>query len=200
MKFKFLCTIAISFSLAISCLPNVAHAGIIFYEDFENGLSFATEDNWSSNSYGRIVSDPLQGDNALSFSHLRGGGDLWANSISSTTGKFYVTFNYLGTCNTSNCGGFFWNIFTLWVGTTAPYPDVLVDDGTWTTYMVEFTGSSLQFAFEDWSGSGGVAGDAYFDNILISDTSFDESISVPEPATLGLFGIALLAIRRLRQI
>ena len=65
--------------------------------------------------------------------------------------------------------------------------------------MVELTASSLQFAFEGWSGSGGVAGDAYFDNILISDTSFDESMSVPEPVALGLFGMVLLAIRRLKQ-
>ncbi len=201
MKIKFLSTISISFLLAISCLLNVAQAGLIFSEDFENGLAFGAGENWNSNISAIIVTDPLQGDSALSFSQLIGGGDLKSNTITSTTGKFYVSLSYLGTCNSSDCGGFFWNSLTSWVGTHPSYPDLLVDNGMWTTYMVELTGNSMSIHFEDWSGSGGTAGDAFFDNIVISDTSFEETMPVPEPSTLAIFALGMigLAARRFKK-
>ena len=201
MKFKFLKTFSISFLLAISCLSNMAYSGIIFSENFENGLSFGSGENWNLNQSAIIVTDPLQSDSALSFSQLIGGGDLKSNSITSTTGKFYVSLDYLGTCGNSDCGGFFWNSITGWVGTNPGYPDLLVDDGAWTTYMVELTGNSMSIHFEDWSGSAGTVGDAFFDNIIISDTSFEETMPVPEPSTLGIFalGIMGLASRRFKK-
>ena len=201
MKYKFLSTTSIGFLLAICCITNVAHAGIIFFEDFENGLSFGAGENWSFNDSSITVTDPLQGDSALSFAQLIGSGDLESNSITSTTGKFFVSIDYLGTCGNSDCGGFFWNSLTGWVGTNPSYPDLLVDDGTWTTYTVELTGSSLNIHFEDWVGSGGAVGDAFFDNIVISDTSFEETRSVPEPSTLAIFalGIIGLASRRIKK-
>lgn len=187
-------------TLLVLFMSNVASAGIIFSEDFESGLSFGVGENWSSNRSGVIVNDPLDIDRALSFRALVGGGDLSSNNIFSTTGKFYVSVDYLGTCDNNNCGGFFWNSISNWVGTTAPYLDLLVDNGTWTTYMVELTGNVMSISFEDWSGSAGIAGDAFFDNILISDTSFAERAPVPEPATLGLFGLSVLGMALRRKL
>lgn len=194
MKSKFLSTILTSFLFAISCFSTVTHAGIIFSEDFENGLSFGAGENWNSNISAVIVEDPLQGDSALSFSQLIGGGDLKSNTITSATGKFFVSFNYLGACNSSDCGGFFWNTISSWVGTHPSYPDLLVDNGEWTTYMVELQGNSMSIHFEDWVGSGGVTGDAFFDNIVISDTSFEETLPVPEPSTLAIFALGIIGL------
>ncbi|WP_100641725.1 hypothetical protein [Alteromonas facilis] len=174
-------------------LSNVANAAIIFSEDFENGLLFGAGNNWVSNISGAIVVDPLQGDKALSFRSLIGGGDLFSKTLTSTTGKFFISFDYLGTCQTNNCGGFFGNSITQWVGTTAPYPDLLVDNGQWNTYTFEVTGNSMYLFLEDWVGSGGTVGDVFFDNIIVRDSL----ASVSEPATLGMLSMMLLlAFRR----
>ncbi len=114
--------------------------------------------------------------------------DLRSPHIYSSTGIFNISLDYLGTCNTGKCGGFFYNSLTGWVGTTTPYPDLLVDDGTWNTYNVTVSGSSVSLLFEDRNGSGPSYGDAWFDNILVTDGT------VPEPSIIALFGLGLVGI------
>ena len=70
--------------------------------------------------------------------------------------------------------------------------DVLVDDRAWDTYSYTFTapssvGSSVHLMFEDFAGSGGVAGDAYFDNINPNP--------VPGAVLLGLLGLSVAGIK-----
>ena len=53
--------------------------------------------------------------------------------------------------------------------------------------------SSLFFSFQDWVGaaSGNISGDAYFDNIVI--TNISEASNVPEPSTLAVFAFCMIA-------
>ncbi len=177
-----------------------ASATVLLTEDFESGLNFGPTENWNWTKSGLISADPLQSDNALHFSILTGSGDLFSNDVQSSTGTFNISFDYLGTCQTGNCGGFFWNSITGWDGTTTSggsYRDPLIDDGTWHSYSFDVSASSLEIRMEDWSGSGGVAGDAWFDNVLITDGT------VPEPSVIALFGLGLAGLgfsrRRIRK-
>ena len=170
-----------------------ANAAILFTEDFEpysldSTSSLTSSSNWDSNINGIVKNDPIGGDKALTFNGVAGGVDLRTPHIYSSTGIFNISFDYLGTCNTGNCGGFFYNSLTGWVGTTTPYPDLLVDDGTWNTYDVTVSGSSVSLLFEDRNGSGPSYGDAWFDNILVTDGT------VPEPSIIALFGLGLVGI------
>lgn len=73
----------------------------------------------------------------------------------------------------------------------------LIDDGTWhhydidlTPYLTAFTAAHgtnmVHLAVEDWSGSPGPAGDAYFDNIALT--------VVPEPTSFALLGVGVAGL------
>ena len=160
-------------------------AATIFFDDFESDLS-----NWSSNLSGVIVSDPIESGNALSFSRLWAGGDIISVSMNNPNGKYILSFDYLGSCGTSDCGGYIgFEPGDVWLAGTGTYPKSydLDDTGQWVHYSFTFTAStSIALQVEDYSGSGGVAGDIYFDNIKVE--------TVPVPAALWLFSSGLLGV------
>lgn len=79
---------------------------------------------------------------------------------------------YLGVSSGGFAGGEMWL-----AGTGGGTPIDLIDDGAWHHYTLTFQstiGQSLRLKLEDFDGSGGVAGDVYFDNVRITS-------AVPEP-------------------
>ncbi|MBL1320279.1 MAG: hypothetical protein COA63_004360 [Methylophaga sp.] len=189
--------------LAILLLASasISNASTLFFEDFESGLG-----QWDDAYQGfnaQTVVDPLNASNqVLNFTALRGGGDLFSSNAftSTTSNSFILSFDYLGTCGGENCGGSIGISSTTgggahtWLGgTTSPYPDLLPDTGSWEHVSIAFSSSfAIHLMLEDWSGSGGIAGDAYFDNILLTDANGPTLSSIPVPAAIFLFAPALI--------
>jgi hypothetical protein len=202
---------------AAALLASPATAAL-FTDNFESGLAqwqartgFAFE--------GQIVTDPLNAANkVLSFTQLNSGGSiLSAGQFSGSGGPYVLKFDYLGLnpngSGTANDFGGFAGVgiasgdpCNCWLaGTQASYVGSfgpvthLLDDGQWRTYSITFDPASqgalnplFRLMLEDYSGSGGVPGDAYFDNISLSQ--------IPEPSTYALLlgGLAVLAMLRRR--
>ncbi|MFQ6043129.1 MAG: PEP-CTERM sorting domain-containing protein, partial [Candidatus Poribacteria bacterium] len=82
----------------------------------------------------------------------------------------------------------------------------LIDDGKWRSYAFNFvapvtlpyfgggTSNNIRLMFEDFSGSGGVAGDAFFDNVQLSAVN-----PVPEPSSFWLVLCALPSLLLFRK-
>lgn len=185
-----------------------ASATTLFQEDFEGNLS-----QWAGvYSYmgptSSIVADPLQGDHAL-LAGLNSGGDIRTTSpITSASGNYIISFDYLGRAVPGSApgdfGGFlFWTGTGTWIGGTTTdygYPGNLIDDGQWHSYSISLSsapGNSIYI--EDWIGSGWVGGDAFFDNILVTDEYGATPAAVPEPTTLAMLGLGLLGLAVARR-
>lgn len=186
--------------------PAFAAAGIS--EDFESGLSGWTDRN-PGTPESVVVADPLNaGNKVLSFTQLGFGGSLLSNSFVSSTGWFSLSFDYLGQPSqggvAGNLGGYLgvssgsFSGGEMWLagtGSASGTPIALIDDGAWHHYTLSFQstiGQSLRLKLEDFDGSGGVAGDVYFDNVRLTS-------AVPEPSSVamalaGLMG--LVVVRR----
>jgi len=137
-------------------------------------------------------------------------GDIFstATSFSSTSGSYILSFDYLGLDSgpgiDGNLGGFIGYSYGLpgyshvWLAGTSPTSGanpILLDDGLWHHYTIPFTSTmtqSIHIMVEDFSGSGGIAGDAYFDNIILTDANGPTVI--PEPATFFLLGLGLVGL------
>jgi hypothetical protein len=190
-----------SIALIAGSFVNVANAGVIFFDDFEDGILM---DNplYASNDSGVIVSDPIEGDSAFNFSSSDFGADLSSVVLTSTTGTVYVSFDYLGTCAglSGGCGGYilFPEAGNGWLGTDgAAWGFNLVDDNTWNHYEISYSATTFNFVMQDWGGVGdAIAGDAFFDNIRISDTGFEASppAPIPEPMSLALFALGVFGL------
>jgi hypothetical protein len=192
--------ILISAAILVGTLCQGAVADLYFYEDFESDLSA-----WTGKSggvhHGVITTDPLNGGNqVLTFTEPSGFGDLFTqDAFDLPPGSTYrLSFDYLGLVNQEpgGSGGFAGlsaglpgeHLWYYGTNTTSGAASVLVDDGHWHHYAYDFTaptavGNSVHLMFEDfYSGLGGAAGDAYFDNIAFQ-------IPLPGAILLGILGL-----------
>jgi len=187
----------------------------LFEEDFESGLERwvgPSEDPWhperpSGEHYGVVVVDPIEGDKALTFTRTVGGVDAMTREAQrSRTGAYRLTFDYLGTklpeSVADDHGGFVGYTNGLpgeeriWkAGTPAEHPDVelhLPDLDEWRTVSFDFFyGDDVHLMLEDFGGSGGVPGDAYFDNIRLEAIS--PCANPDEPLVDSVFEVTLLS-------
>ncbi len=200
-------------AITLAAITSVSSADILFSDNFENGLNQWTGKNNGPHG-GTLVIDPFDNTNTvLSFNRTTYAGDIFtADALTLDPNETYrLSFDYLGLAQEAtvqgDTGGYVgfavdmpgrhsWKWAT---GTVSGASDVLVDNNQWNSYQFDFTaadlgiGNSLRLMLEDFSGSRGTFGDAYFDNIVIG------SAVVPAPGAAALLGLGgLIATRRRR--
>lgn len=182
----------------------------VFSDDFEGGDLSQWIGKGGLSHHGQIVSDPagVTGEHAMNFTRMNSAGDIFTSEAAFDAGEYWLSFDYYGDTeafgsDNQNTGGYVgisqgfagthrWLYAT---GEASSARDVLIDDNSWHSYTFNFTASwAFHLMLEDFSGSGGGAGDAYFDNIILRDTN-----PVPEPATLVLFGAGLLGLAGIQR-
>jgi hypothetical protein len=179
----------------------------IFSDSFEGSLS-----QWSvHNTDAFIAVDPLHANNhVLDFARLSGSSSATSLATIHSNGNFTLSFDYLGLARPGSIVGDLGGSIGIigagegagasWLGSTGTGNRLvdLIDDDLWHTYAVTFAstqGKSVQLVLRDASGSHGVAGDAYFDNIVLQDAAMARNPvnAVPEPSSLALTAVALLS-------
>ena len=191
----------------VVAIPNFGSADPLFTENFETGLLAWTGKLDGAHS-GEIVVDPLLlGNHVLHFKGLNSAGDIFTKStFDAPGGPYTLEFDYLGMG--ANSGGFIaWTLNLnpvydhgfdhYWLGGMAPYAGLLAilpSDNLWHHVVIDFPGmiegadpqSPFHLALEDFVGSDAIAGNAYFDNIVLGP-------AVPEPSALLMLGAGLTA-------
>ena len=178
---------------AAMLVGSTAEATTVFSENFEGDLS-AWTGKLDGPHHGVIVADPYNsGNHVLNFTALNSAGDIFTSAT--FTGNLYLSFDYLGTCTSGNCGGFvgsssgFPDSHTWLAGTGSGYPDLLADTGNWVHISnMLFSVATQHLMLEQFESSTGPIGTAYFDNITITTTP------TPIPAAAWLFGSAMLGL------
>jgi parallel beta-helix repeat protein len=178
-------------------MSNTRHDQIrLFDEDFEGGLINWTGKSLGPHN-GQIVADPTRpGNQVLTFNSVAAFGDIFSQEITITPGQRYVLeFEYLGLPGQGGTAGNLGGVIGFtdgvpgtqrWLAGTTAGPgskiedDPLIDDGLWHSYSIAFdpfqpgvyfpavSGNFLRIMLQDWLGSAGVAGDAFFDNIHLA--------------------------------
>ncbi len=186
----------------------VAFGNVTFSDNFENGLSQWTGKNGGAHT-GQIVNDPLvSGNHVLNFGSNAAGGDVFTSElISHEKGPIILSFDYLGIPGLdSNGGGFVGISYTdgssnMWIASDLPYngsfglTEPLADDGIWHHYSIVIDpAQDFRIMIEDFNnyGKDPIAGNAYFDNITVTN-------AVPAPGALILSSLGTGLVGWLRR-
>jgi len=198
-------------SLVLGAGVSAANADIVFSDNFESGLG-----QWTGKSggahHGVLINDPLGSSNAvLGFNGLNSAGDMFSQDLIlfDPSKTYRLSFDYLGLAKDGTRSGDTGGYVGLSAGTPGRHSwqwatgsvsgahDVLIDNGQWNSYQFDFStadlgiGNSAHLMLEDFVGSGGISGDAFFDNFKIS--------TVPTPGSIALLSIGGLLVTKRRR-
>ncbi len=188
-----------------------ANAATLFYEDFETGVISGAK--WASNISGSLITDPVAAGHGwvLHFSDPGSGGDLFTYLMAySAPVTIQFDFLQLGSNNTGGFVGTDHQTFPYgdeqWILNTGggyAYPNMnFLLPGSWAHVSLTFTPVDTNnigtFAAKFEQVDEGFMGNAYFDNIQISDAS-PETAPEPESIALALTGAAMIFLLRRRK-
>jgi hypothetical protein len=210
----------------VATAANTSAQVTLFEETFEAGNLSQWTGKAGFEPQGQIVTDPLNPLNrVLTFTGVNAAGDIFSASPVEVTGSgngYVLSFDFLalpiGGVAPSEYGGFA-GITTdpngllphFWLGGTypgainvpAPVATVLVGDGAWHHYEIDFTDvikaggiTSFQVMLEDWYDRGSIPGDVYFDNVSVvtGPSLIEQLIALVEGSNISARGKrALLA-------
>ena len=176
---------------------NAAECGQeLFSEDFETDLSQWVGKGGGPH-HGTIVDDPLRpGNHVLTFTDMTSFGDVFSDAVHvSPEATYILAFDYLGIFDPhsgaveGDLGGFIGFAEDTpgkcrWLAGTGMHggaeDDPLLDDGQWHTHALlfnpfvdgsgepwEISSDAIRVMIEDYSWSGGTAGDVFFDNVRL---------------------------------
>lgn len=185
--------LVVLFALALYGGTSSYAQGPLFTEDFQTYLSRWIGRNGGAHN-GLVVEDPLRaGNQVLTFTSRNQAGDIYTIELFDLVPgeRYRITFEYLDLpvagSVPDNLGGFAGlcedlpgrHLWYYGTSSSSGANPALIDNGKWRTYVYDFVppvsfthfgaraGSKVHMMFEDFSGSGGVVGDVYFDNIRI---------------------------------
>jgi hypothetical protein len=198
MNFKIISTVTIA--LILSVLSSTANAGVIFSFQDDNGNVTMTASGSLDTSL--LISTNHGGWGGTGFGTFTDNNSL--DMIGTSIGSTDIAFTFSSGTDTSA-----WNAGSFILGGASLFD--LSDNGNIPGIGILFSDlvGSIWTPNNEWLALGvSTAGIGLIDGVYtIADVSSGESItilvnssiSVPEPATLGLFGLSLLAMRRLRR-
>jgi hypothetical protein len=205
--------------LLVAFSSGEANSTLLISDNFEGTLS-AWTGKYGGEHSGAIVVDPLSPSNhVLHFTQVAAAGDMFTiAAFTSQIDIFRLNFDYLGLPTQGSApgdlGGFIgFTTVTPGTGTEAqgtnswlagtmdnyPLPRMeLPDTGKWVHVEILFESvNPIRLMLEDFLKPYGsaVAGDAYFDNILLENPhTLAEMAQTPEPATMLLLGSGLVGL------
>ncbi|MFO1478126.1 MAG: hypothetical protein U1F98_15930 [Verrucomicrobiota bacterium] len=182
--------------IAAAALPAAAQV-VLFADNFERGNLNQWTNKFNDVPHAQIVADPLNPANrVLNFFQVNAGGDIFSARparVDGTRQHVVLSFDFLGLPNpgtqpadiggfaaiaTDNTGYASWFVAGTYIpalNVPAPIATPLAADGQWHHYDIDVTDlvnaygmTNIQVALEDWYGLDGIAGDAYFDNIVLT--------------------------------
>lgn len=180
-----------------ACLP-MAHAELVINGGFSSGFSgwTVTPAAAGSSITTGLVNFPISG-NAARFGAFSGLDDTISQTLATTVGATYnVSFNLRNDGTRPNHFAFNWNGGTAELNLADVNPD-----SSWLTYnflLLTASSAATTISFSGYNNSGSVFA---LDNVSVTEAapSPPTPASVPEPASLGLAALGLLAAARVRR-
>lgn len=176
----------LTLGLLVGALGQSMAATTYFTENFDNLNAWTTKGDSSATVSG----------NVLTFGRGNSAGDIFSLA---TFSNGYVNFQYRGVANVDGGGYFgisqgFPGNHTWLAGSSSrfPTPLTLINDGTWRSYSIQFSGTG-HLMLEQFAND--TPGQAQFRGLSVTDVAVT---AVPEPesyamllAGLGLMGVAI---------
>jgi len=182
------------FIAALGCLSTSVSAAVIYTEDFNRADSNTVGNGWHET--GDQANDVAIVDSTLMLRDNQAGVDaaIWQNLSTSGYSDVSLTFDWAASMNTESND----TLNVSWRDASSSWQTIwstsLGGSDFATVLLDDIIGASDNDSFElsFWTNVSWYNEAAYLDNMILAGTL--NTANVPEPATMGLFGMGLLGM------